>query len=224
MTVQIHGKDIFGDDRYLNVGLEFDEFVTNDFTPWSTYLINTGSATQGPHQLRLFTGVTADSKASCYCPIYNAMAGLLPVGYGFFDIDIAVGWVIGMEDDVATSKTYLMYGLNHTAIDPTVEALGFRIDNLAAKGIVHDGSSLHVVDLSTTMTQNSIFGLSIVFTAGSKIEWFINGVLKGESTNIPSGTKATSYHKLSAQVTNGATATAQVVNCYKTMYRQKTWG
>lgn len=238
MTTQVHGKDVL-DAESITSGtllvarggtgvaedtLQFDEIVAVDFTAWSTYLSNSGGATQAAHQLRLYTGGIANSKASCYCETYNAVAGLLPVSYGFFDIDIDMGWVIGMEGDVANSKTYLMYGLNYTAGDPTVEALGFRIDNLSVKGIVHDGSSLHVVDLATTLTNNGIFELSLVFTAGSKLEWFINGVLKGESTNIPSGTKTISIHKISVQTTNGTTADGQAISCYKATYRQKTWG
>lgn len=224
MTVQVHGKDIFGDDRYLNSGLEFDEFITTDFTNWETHFTNTGEASRNAHRLRIGTGGTADSIATGYCSVFNAIDSATPVGYGFFDIDVTIGWVIGMEGDVATSKSYLVYGLQYTASDPTLKSFGFRIDNLAVKGIVHNGTSLTVVDLSTTMTQSSVFRLKAVFTAGNKIEWFINGVSKGESINIPSGTFETSCYKLSAQTTNGATANSKAMNCYKATYQQKTWG
>lgn len=224
MTVQIHGKDIYGDDRYLNSGLEFDEMVITDFTNWETHFTNTGEASKEAHKLRIHTGATANSIATCYCSIFNTVDFEIPAGYGFFDISATIGWVIGMEDSVATSKTYLVYGLQYTASDPTLKSFGFRIDNLAAKGIVHNGTSLTVVDLSTTLTPNSVFRLKAVFTAGDKIEWFINGVSKGSSTSIPSGTFETGCYKLSAQTTNGATATSQAMNCYKATYQQKTWG
>lgn len=81
-------------------------------------------------------------------------------------------------------KIWLFIGHDEAA-DPTYRAIGWRVDNDALKGIVHDGTNLHVIDLGVTMARWSGYILFLKFIHGSKIEWYVNGVKKGESTDIP---------------------------------------
>jgi hypothetical protein len=68
--------------------------------------------------------------------------------------------------------------------------LGIRMDNLAMKGISYgSGGAEEAVDLSVDMTQGIYYNVEIRFYPGVKIEWYVNGVLKGTqstTTKIPS--------------------------------------
>ena len=216
-----------GDEIIRGYNLKWDGFAIFDFSSLETYTSNTGTVAKKAHQLNLNSGATADSKAAAYSVLTNYISsGHLPFAMQDFDVDTEIGWVIGLEDDVATGKGYLLYGPTVTVIDPSVRGFGFRIDNKAVKGLVHDDASLHVIDLSTTLSIASIYRLSLVFDSGNKIEWFINDVSKGSSTQIPSGnTKSTpaDFGKLSAQVTNGGTGTSYVFDCFKMTFKQEIW-
>ena len=209
------------DENILN--LSYDTVLTTDFTHWDTSVTGSGEIVTGPHWLRVHSGSTANSEAKCYCTMYNTVYLQMPRALGFFDIDIYRGWVLGIEDQLANSITSLLYALN-TGPNPTSYGFGFRIDDRDVKGVVHDGTSLTEVDLSTTLVVSTMYRLSIMFTAGSKIEWFINGVSKGESTSIPTGTTSSGANMTSSMyLTNGADGTSQAIDCYKAIFKQKLW-
>lgn len=81
-----------------------------------------------------------------------------------------------------------------TAANPTANAIGWRIDDGALKGLVYEGggggAGLEITDLSTSMTTNQEYMLSVVFTPGTGVEWFVNGVSKGSTETEPSTTIA----------------------------------
>jgi len=157
-------------------------WVMTYFSPFFQVLTGTGSVWQGFLRMRAYTGAIASSTASNYIQIYRK--GVYSFSYG---VDFVLEVVFShLATSGANGKSYLKIDDDTGPNDPDSVAVGFRVDNNALKGIVHNGSSLTVVDLSVTLTSVPV-RLLIKFTAGSKIEWYVNGTKKGESSNVPSG-------------------------------------
>ena len=104
-----------------------------------------------------------------------------------------------------TGKTWLKLD-GYTCADPTAIAIGWRWDGNALKGIVHNGTSLYVVDLSYTFEGSH--DLFLDFVKGDKIYWYVDGQLKGSSANIPTTQRQEAVYLVFA-ATNGATSTWQ---------------
>lgn len=179
-------------------------WVMTYFTPWSAAIVGTGSTWQGYFRVRAYTGATTLSTAANYILMYRK--GRYNFNYGKNFVFEAI--YSHSATSGANGKSYLKIDANNGPVDPANLAVGFRVDNNALKGIVHNGTSLTVVDLSTTLTSTPV-KLLMKYTAGSKIEWFVNGVQVGESALIPSGSLS-SYITLA--VMNGAdTADQQAI-------------
>lgn len=70
------------------------------------------------------------------------------------------------------------------------KGIGLRIENYKLYGESYGASGLASVDLGTTMTAVTPYEIMVVFTSGSSVKWYVEGVLKGtQSTagNIPTG-------------------------------------
>jgi len=167
------------------------------FYNWTTTL--TGSASieeQGYGILGFKTGTTPGSTARGR----GFRFGWFHYGVYCFD------WVLSIQPFTTSANSKIWYMLMHdAAADPGYRSIGFRLDNLNLKGIVHDGSSLHVIDLMT-LQANTGYTISLKFRLNDKIEWFVNGVKYGESTNIPTATDQAANYCVFA-MTNGADST-----------------
>jgi len=117
------------------------------------------------------------------------------IGYSFgwftFGSSHWFEWYIYVTHRGSTTngRTWIKIDID-TAADPTDEAFGFRLDGDALKGIVHNGTSLTVVDLNTTFNSGSSYQLFIKIVPGDKIYWYVNGIEKGNSSNIPSAARS----------------------------------
>jgi hypothetical protein len=177
-----------------------------DFSTWTTTLTGSGAVTEKAYCLHLTTGTTVNSTARGR-------------GYSFgwinFDELTPFEWTIQFRArgfNSTLGKCWIKLDID-TVGDPTDKAFGFRFDYLTLKGIVHDGVTLNVVDLGTTITAWQMVNLFIRFTSGSKIEWYVDGVLKGQSAAIPSGTRAELFYPvLSVANYNEAKFTAALLN------------
>lgn len=112
-------------------------------------------------------------------------------------------------------KCYLKIDIDTTG-DPTAQAIGFRIDNGAIKGIVHNGTTLTVVDLGVTLAAGGWAVLELIFTRGSKIEWFVDYVKRGESTAIPT-TIYEAETSLIISAINGVDAANNAIQIYPSL-------
>ncbi|MFQ5925277.1 MAG: hypothetical protein ACE5IE_04715 [Dehalococcoidia bacterium] len=190
-----------GDSLEYVKGYEFGQFIRPwqwelAFFHWTTTVTGSGNIpAQGYGTFALVTGITAGSTARGR-------------GYRF-------GWLFGSSiNDFDWAATFFRNTMSvngqawlkidtDTAADPTDEAFGWRLDNTALKGIVHDGISLTVVDLNVAMVGFSVKDLFLKFTAGVKIEWYVDGVKKGESLNIPPGGRSQDVYPVFAVANNG---------------------
>jgi len=173
-----------------------------DFFHWTTTLtLGAIVVEQGYGTLRLATSTSAGSTARGR-------------GFGFGWIDYATmdfQWFTSVYARAGAAGTQKWYKIDSdTSGDPTTYAIGWREDSNALKGIVHNGTTLYVVDLATTLTLNAGYSLFLNLTHGSKVEWYVNGVKKGESTNIPTGVKASNTYCVISAQNNAVPSSAQV--------------
>lgn len=173
---------------------------------WTAVVTGSGATEQAVFYLNVNTGNTANSSAL-----------LRVVTEGFHrDIADAYAWDWAKkaylvfnyirDDSCATGiARFQLKGVN-TIGALAAKGIGLRVDNLALVGESY-GTELGEVDLATTLALLKIYQIAIVFYPGSKIEWYVNGVLKGTqstSAKIPTGNIPDSYLVHSAE--NGATA------------------
>jgi len=147
------------------------------FFNWTTTLTGSGAVVYKNYgMLWLETGATQNSTARG--------RGYNHSWFQYNNLDIE--WRICMFHRFGHANGKIWLKLDEdTADDPTDEAVGWRIDAGAFKGIVHDGTNLHVVDLNATISDYATAWLFLRFIHGSKIEWYIGGYKMGESTDIP---------------------------------------
>lgn len=70
------------------------------------------------------------------------------------------------------------------------DTVGFKIkDSLALFGYwVEEDTTAHEIDLSVTLGSDTGYALEIIYTAGSKLEWFVGRVSKADTeVDLPSG-------------------------------------
>lgn len=91
------------------------------------------------------------------------------------------------------------------------KGVGIQIDNLALKGIVHDGSSGATVDFSLTMTDEQVYLMKIVSDGAGNIEWSVDGVSKGTSNGGPTGDGTNGNSVIQLEADNGGDSAGQTV-------------
>lgn len=172
-----------------------------------------GSTSQSPSCLSVNSGSTAASQARLSCDPVLA-TGIAQTANG--------GWIAwGSNHDAivslqvyfstaGTSKRVWVKFANAVEYgDPTGKAIGLRFDGRAGdtqadvKGIVHDGTSLTVVDLATLQDSNTVKTYRISSRNGT-VTWYVDGVSKGSSAAGPTG--SASGNKCVIDVDNGTDA------------------
>lgn len=173
-----------------------------EFSPWTATTTGTGSSvTKNYGMCKAETGTGA-----------NCTARARGYGYGW------IGWGTFLlqsfcqmcaRTSIGTAKRWYKID-DDTAADPTGCAIGWRLDNLALKGIVHNGTTLYVIDLATTLTSDGVYSCMMLFKYGVYCQWYVGGVLKGEETDpahLPSTLRQANHYPVLA-ITNGASGGA----------------
>jgi len=189
---------------------------------WTGVVTGSGAVTDfGPFHQDPITGATASSSALFHCPIYvwgkvGSVQNLFP-----FDKKFHLIFNYARAGSVATAIARLQIKQVSTEGALAAPGIGLRVENLALYGESY-GTELGSVDLSTILTSN--VGVQIVILhdpSVPKIEWYVNGVLKGTQSTaakIPTGDSAIPC-SLVHSVINGATATS----VYSLMGQPKIW-
>lgn len=155
---------------------------------WTETLVGSGSTGEGVSGLSLITGATANSSALLTASLSGFRIG---ANYHLLDWDkkFYVVFNISRRYDIATAIARFQIKSASAEGALAAKGLGIRIDNLALKGESY-GTSLGVVDLGVTLGDRAGDQVVIIHYPGDKIEWYVNGVLKGTQSagvNIPSG-------------------------------------
>ena len=174
----------------------------------TTAVVDSGTAaTNGSMTFRLSTGANASSSARAQ----TLIASLSTSGEDQqvdFTKRMRIQFQITRVTTVANAVARLWLGDLLPTGAATDKTLGIYIANLTLSGQAY-GSAEATVDLTTTMTTSISYRIDIFFDPNvPRIQWFVNGVLKGTQTtaaNIP--TAQSGNCSFQAGVINGATAT-----------------
>jgi hypothetical protein len=186
---------------------------------WTSAVTGTGTASAEGVGHYLNTNLTAGST------VVQSITTALSRGVGqssfrySFDCEFQF-LVSSISSGTANGKVWLMQtATSAAAADPTAQAIGFRVDNLALKGLHCDsGGTLTITDLGVSLSAGVATHLRVNRTA-TGIFWYVDGVQQGFSnTSLPSG-DATG--RMVFSVTNGIDAARQWMGLYRLSFRTK---
>ena len=198
-------------------GLTMDDGfgAVTDFHLWGapSAVGSGGSIGRGIHKLGGKTGTTASSELRYLLSGANVAAAKNLDGDQDFDQSWEVSFVFTPTAGTTNGETTLWWGSASGGGAINGKGFGFRIDNLALKGLRHDGTTLTVTDLSTTLVANTKYVLRFKWTGAGgtpTIDWLVDGTSKATATtNVPSGTLAQGASDFVFKVENNADAADQ---------------
>lgn len=161
-----------------------------DASGWTNSTTGTGSNAVKPERLAISSGTTASSSgrlsSGTITCLSRGSAGIYVMNWAKRAVLQLAFCPVGATTNGQTALQWGRSGDVNTDADLDAAGIGVRIDNLALKGLAHNGTSLTVVDLSTTLTLNQIYQMEIVSDGAGNVEWFLDGVSKGTSALGPS--------------------------------------
>ncbi len=170
-----------------------------------------GLASSGPRRAVMRSGSTAGSTASLRTDEEMAWSSGRAQDVVDWSKKVVLHIVFSPAQSTTNGVSRLTLGKDSAAGVGALgnEGLGIQIDELALKGIVHDGTTGATVDLSTTLTGNNACVVTVVSDGSGNVEWFLDGVSKGTSTGGPTGLAASGFDVLQSESDNGADAAQQ---------------
>lgn len=189
--------------------IEDDQWVAfDDFSNWGSTVVGSGSVSQDIRLARVSTGATGSSEAALH-PTNDA--------HGFsrgkninvlnWSKPLAMKIVCSMIDGTANGEARVVLGKDPglgDVADPSDKAIGIRVDDQALKGIVHNGTDLTVVDLSTTMTLDRCYDVEIRSAGDGSVIWKVDDVQKGSTGNGPTGDATADFVSPQIETENNA--------------------
>jgi len=190
---------------------------------WSEAVTGSGSSAQQPTRLLVATGTTAGSTARLLTSGYGWGRGMVNAVVNWDKkLYILFTWSLGGTDSDTDRWIQIQDGAGTIIGDLDVMGMGVFADNLVLYGESY-GSGRAALTLNTTATVDLHYDIAIILYPGSKIEWYVNGVLKAtQSTgaNIPSGTGvASSWIIASIKNTGSGGQTA----CFNSLINCRMW-
>lgn len=189
---------------------------------WTTSHTESGGGEQLPTYQSVWTGMTANSRGQLEARLSGFGAG------------------VGSYTEVSwDNKLYFIFNYNRSSSDTevvarvqmkevnsegalTAKGIGIRADNLSLVGESY-GTELGEVDLGVTLTSGIDQQILIIHDPSvPKIEWYVDGVLKGTQSTaakIPSGV-AGATSRLLHTIINGATGGVWAISA---MFHPKLW-
>ncbi len=187
---------------------------------WTSTVVNGGTTSM--NLTYLSTADTAQANSS-------AMLDAICAGFNLADTSwIRINWdkrlylVFNWRRGTSNAEAVGRFQLKQAATIGAMadEGIGIRADNLVLVGESY-GASLGELDLATNLTVEVITQIAILHYPGVKIEWYVNGVLKGTQTTaakIPSGIGGATCSLVSS-CNNGAAVTAAATQ----VFHPKIW-
>lgn len=177
---------------------------------WTGVVVNSGAVAQAPRLLRVDTGATSSSTAAAkaFDCSWSAGKARAVINWGK---RVIIRLVI--SNDQNTTNGIIRFtlgksgGIGVAAL--TDKGIGIQIDNLALKGIVHNGSSGATIDLTLTMVDDRVYVIVIVSDGSGNIEWFVDGTSEGTSAAGPIGDSGSARNILQLEADNGSDSADQ---------------
>jgi len=179
---------------------------------FTTAVVGTGAVTGQGIGTILNTGTNASSTA-----LATTTSMALGVGEGQGAMNWAKSFVVDfyisdINTGTANGQSWIMLSKLIATGNPTDNAVGFRIDGSALKGIVCNSLGTPVVvDLLTNIAVTTVHLLRVVSNNGQNWEWYYDGALVGSTFLTVSGQVAVN---LSLCVANNADAAQQRVGIF----------
>ena len=185
---------------YLLKGGKFLTIPT-PVTGWTQALVGSGIIAQRIGDIYCSTGATNPS---------SVRTNFLLTGFGNSSAPEVIDWTKMMyfifsafrKTSVATAVSRVRIHDNTAGLAALAgKGIGIQITNYAIVGESY-GTTLGTVDLSTSLSDGNTDEIAIVYTPASKVEFFVNGVLKGTISGTASqlpGTTSDSYVDLSVE-------------------------
>lgn len=199
----------FNSYRQMMRGLLVYHYDPKEFT---TAVTGTGVATLYPNGVDLRSGTTASSDARAYLTIDGLHPALTVGGRINFDYPLDFAFWVSAEDSNANFRRRVQIKNATTHAVLAESGFGIELQNLALFGESY-GSSLATLNLSTTLTSGRAYKILISHYPGSRIEWYVDGILVGtQSTaaNIPSGTSTTARSIVATMGNEAAAASGKL--------------
>jgi hypothetical protein len=193
---------------------------------WSVSAVGTGARGTNTNSLDILTGATANSSYA----VANRPNGLLwYTRPGSATSTTTLEWSQAVRVDfmmwVVSASTNSIFrfliGANTTAAvaDLDRRGVGIRLENLALKLHVHDGTTATTSSTLSTLSTNTSYSLSIRKAAESgTVELFLNGSSVGSTTGGPSTNSGGSADGFVASILNGIDASSARVTLQKIIF------
>jgi hypothetical protein len=212
--------------RFLDWQLSSVFPVSTIPSAWAASAVGTGARGTGSNSLDIFTGTTANSSYA----VANRPSGFIwYTRPGSATSTITVEWSQAIRVDfmlwVSAASTNSIFrfliGANTAAAvaDLDRRGVGIRLENLALKLHVHDGTSATTSSTLSTLSTNISYSLSIRKAAASgTVELFLNGSSVGSTTGGPSTNAGSSADGFVASILNGIDASNSRVTLQKIIF------
>ncbi len=189
-------------------------------TRWTQSVAGSGTTVQEIQRIATWTGTTASSSALLRCDLGGFV---LASSFWLLDWDKKIYLVFNYVREALDTEAVARFQIKETNTEGALGAkgIGIRSDNFALMGESY-GTALGVVNLATTIPVGQSYQIVIIHYPASKIEWYVNGILKGTqptSANIPSG-KAGGVSCVVNSIINGVTGG---VNVGSSIFQPKIW-
>lgn len=176
---------------------------------WTSAVTGSGSVFTGPMAAQISTDVTAGSTA-------QFRTGNRP-GWSVGQLRTKIQW----NDLFVWRVVFSIFGNTTNGIARwtvgkpgggigalATQGVGFRVDNLALKGIVYKVGPEATVDLATTLVLDQEYSMVIVHNNGTTT-WHLAGTQVGTTASGPTGLSTAGQATLQVEVENGADAVDQ---------------
>ncbi len=188
---------------------------------WDASNTGLGGGGHGLTNLDIYTGITASSRGMFTTTASNLSAGQSNLYRVNWDKKLYIAFNYARYDSDA--EVVSRFQLKQASTEGALAALGLgiQVDNLAISGESY-GTSGATVSLSTTLTVYKPVHIVIILYPGKKIEWYVDGVLKGTQSTagkIPSG-NAGATNSFVFSIVNGGTGT---VDAHATLGQITIW-
>lgn len=182
------------------------QWATMELGEWMNIsTTGSGNVAHVARRLDVSTGATATSTARVRSHSETGWSIGHPVGVIDWSKKVVTQVIFAAMAGTTNGATRLVIGKTTGAGvgDLATKGIGIKIENLALKGHVHNGTEAADIDLSTTLTASQVYRILIVSDGAGNVEWFVNKARKGATTAGPSVTGSAGESTIQVEADNG---------------------
>jgi hypothetical protein len=181
---------------------------------WTSAVVNTGVASQHTDGNYVATGAGANSSARLYTSCSKGFTTHEAGDMYYFNWTRKLHFIFSIGRNDSDTEVVARVQLKNSTAEGALadDGLGIRIDNYDVYGESYE-AALGIVNLGTTLTNRDTYQVEIIHYPGQRIEWWIEGTLRGVQTTvntIPSS-PGSKYATLVHSIINGATGGVNAV-------------